>query len=110
MLCSIAAGVAFAAVLGAAIPSLLHRLNLDPKVAAGPMVLALTDMLTLACYFAVAAKLLGCDRAVGDGKPSRSGGIIAGFFNFRGGLPAVFLPVIMVFWPDLYPRATERGG
>ena len=36
----IAGGVACAAVIGVAIPNLLHRLELDPQVAAGPIALA----------------------------------------------------------------------
>ena len=41
----IAAGVASAAVLGATSPNLFRRLKLDPQVAAGPVVLALTDVI-----------------------------------------------------------------
>jgi magnesium transporter len=54
----VATGVASAAVLGATVPSLLRRLKLDPQVAAGPLVLALTDMITLVCYFELARSLL----------------------------------------------------
>jgi magnesium transporter len=54
----IAAGVASAAVLGATVPNLLRRLKLDPQVAAGPLVLALTDVITLICYFSLARWLL----------------------------------------------------
>ena len=54
----IAAGVTSAAVLGAAAPNLLRRLKLDPQVAAGPVVLALTDVITLVCYFSLARWLL----------------------------------------------------
>jgi magnesium transporter len=50
----IAAGVTGAAALGAAVPSLLRRLKLDPRVAGGPVVLALTDVITLTCYFNLA--------------------------------------------------------
>jgi magnesium transporter len=55
----ITAGVASAAVLGATVPSLLRRLKLDPQVAAGPIVLALTDVITLVCYFHLARSVLG---------------------------------------------------
>jgi magnesium transporter len=55
----IAAGVATAAVLGAVVPNLLRRLKLDPHLAAGPVVLAVTDVITLLCYFSVARWLLG---------------------------------------------------
>jgi magnesium transporter len=54
----ITAGVASAAVLGATVPSLLRRLKLDPQVAAGPVVLALTDVITLVCYFHLARTVL----------------------------------------------------
>jgi magnesium transporter len=54
----IVAGVTVAAMLGATVPSLLHRLRLDPRVAAGPVVLAITDVITLVCYFNVARWLL----------------------------------------------------
>lgn len=54
----IAGGVASAAVLGAAAPNLFRRLKLDPQVAAGPLVLALTDVITLVCYFTLARWLL----------------------------------------------------
>lgn len=54
----IAAGVASAAILGAAVPNLLRRLKLDPQVAAGPVVLAATDVVTLVCYFNLARWLL----------------------------------------------------
>lgn len=54
----VAAGVAAAAVLGTSVPNLLRRLKLDPRVAAGPVVLALTDLITLLCYFNLARWLL----------------------------------------------------
>ena len=54
----IAAGVTASAVLGAATPNLLRRFKLDPQVAAGPVVLAVTDVITLLCYFNVARWLL----------------------------------------------------
>jgi len=40
-----------ACFFGLAIPSLLHSLRLDPKIAAGPITLALTDIATLLFYF-----------------------------------------------------------
>ncbi|MEN6558876.1 MAG: magnesium transporter [Thermoguttaceae bacterium] len=55
----IAAGVAAAALLGAMVPNLLRRLKLDPQVAAGQVVLATTDVVTLMCYFNIARWLLG---------------------------------------------------
>ncbi|MCX6967495.1 MAG: magnesium transporter [Verrucomicrobia bacterium] len=44
-----------ACILGLSVPSLLHALKLDPKIAAGPVTLALTDIATLLFYFGVAA-------------------------------------------------------
>jgi magnesium transporter len=54
----IAAGVTVAAVLGMVVPNVLHRLKLDPQVAAGPLVLAITDVVTLLCYFNAARWML----------------------------------------------------
>ena len=47
-----------ACFFGLAIPSLLHWLRLDPKIAAGPVTLAFTDIFTLLFYFSLAALLL----------------------------------------------------
>jgi magnesium transporter len=54
----IAAGATVAAVLGTIVPNVLHRFKLDPRVAAGPIVLALTDVITLVCYFSAAKWML----------------------------------------------------
>ncbi len=54
----IVGGVAAAALFGAAVPNLLRRLKLDPQVAAGPIVLAVTDVITLICYFNLARSML----------------------------------------------------
>lgn len=55
---SIGGSIVSAALLGIGVPSLLHALKLDPRVAAGPLTLALTDLATLAIYFNVATVLL----------------------------------------------------
>ncbi len=55
----IGAGVACAAFLGQAIPVGLRLLSWDPRVAAGPIALALTDMVTLLVYFNLARWLTG---------------------------------------------------
>jgi magnesium transporter len=47
-----------AALLGLAIPTTLHAVRADPKIAAGPIVLALTDLATLLFYFNVAGAML----------------------------------------------------
>jgi magnesium transporter len=59
LLGGIGGGVAGAAVVGMAMPNLLRLLKRDPQVAAGPIVLALADMLTLLIYFNLARWLLG---------------------------------------------------
>jgi len=50
ILMSISLAVMLAAVLGTLVPLLLHKLQRDPKVAAGPITLALTDVVTLSLY------------------------------------------------------------
>lgn len=47
-----------ACLLGLSVPSLLHALKLDPKIAAGPITLAFTDIATLLFYFGVATVVL----------------------------------------------------
>lgn len=47
-----------ACFLGLSVPALLHALKLDPKIAAGPVTLAATDIFTLLCYFSVATWVL----------------------------------------------------
>jgi magnesium transporter len=48
---SIALSLVTASMFGLAVPSLLHRFKLDPKIAAGPVTLALADICALAIYF-----------------------------------------------------------
>lgn len=47
-----------ACCFGVAVPTLLHVLKLDPKIAAGPITLALADIFTLLFYFTLATLLL----------------------------------------------------
>lgn len=47
-----------ACLFGLTVPSILHGLRLDPKIAAGPVTLALTDIFTLLFYFGLGAWLL----------------------------------------------------
>src|SRR2546429_5854211 len=47
-----------ACFFGLSVPALLHPLKLDPKIAAGPVTLAFTDIFTLLFYFGLAAWLL----------------------------------------------------
>jgi magnesium transporter len=48
---SITLSLVTACALGLAVPSLLHRFKLDPKIAAGPVTLALADFFALVIYF-----------------------------------------------------------
>jgi magnesium transporter len=47
-----------ACVIGLSIPAFLHALKLDPKIAAGPISLALADLCTLLAYFSLASAIL----------------------------------------------------
>lgn len=58
LLGGITLGVTSAAVIGVATPSLLRLLQREPQVAAGPVALATTDMVTLVAYFSLARWLL----------------------------------------------------
>ncbi|MBE0537524.1 MAG: magnesium transporter [Phycisphaerae bacterium] len=59
---AVAGGIALSVItgclLGVAIPTAIHKLKIDPKVAAGPIVLASTDIATLIFYFSMARWLL----------------------------------------------------
>ncbi len=55
---SIAFSMIIACLLGVAIPGLLRALKADPGIAAGPVVLASADVVTLLLYFALGARLL----------------------------------------------------
>jgi magnesium transporter len=48
-----------ACLIGVSVPSLLHKLRLDLKVASGPLTLAITDICTILTYFSLAALILG---------------------------------------------------
>ena len=56
---SIAVSLVMACLFGFSVPSLLHWLKLDPKIAAGPVTLAVTDFFALAFYFSLAWMVLG---------------------------------------------------
>jgi magnesium transporter len=55
---SIAVSLVTACLFGLGVPSLLHRFNLDPKIAAGPVTLALADICALILYFTTARLVL----------------------------------------------------
>jgi magnesium transporter len=56
---SIAVSLLTACLFGFSVPSFLHWLKLDPKIAAGPVTLAATDFCALAFYFSLAWLVLG---------------------------------------------------
>jgi len=55
---SIALSLVSASLFGLGVPSLLHRLKLDPKIAAGPLTLALADIFALVIYFTTASLVM----------------------------------------------------
>jgi magnesium transporter len=55
---SILLSVCSACLIGLSVPTLLHALRLDPKIAAGPVTLAAADILTLLFYLGLASLLL----------------------------------------------------
>jgi len=55
---SILLALCSACFFGLSVPALLHALRLDPKIAAGPVTLALADIFTLLFYFGLATLLL----------------------------------------------------
>ena len=56
---SIVLSLAVACVLGLSVPTLLHAFHLDPKIAAGPVTLALADVFTILFYFNLGHLVLG---------------------------------------------------
>jgi magnesium transporter len=56
--CSIVLSMCCACTFGITVPAVLHWLKWDPKIAAGPVTLALTDIVTLLIYFGLAAMVL----------------------------------------------------
>ncbi|MDQ6631537.1 MAG: magnesium transporter [Verrucomicrobiota bacterium] len=55
---SLLPAICMACLMGLSVPTLLHALKLDPKISAGPITLALTDIFTLLFYFSLAALFL----------------------------------------------------
>ena len=55
---SILGSVIISNFAGVLVPTTLHALKLDPKIAAGPLTLAIADVLTLLLYFSLATWLL----------------------------------------------------
>jgi magnesium transporter len=55
---AIGATIWTACIFGITVPAVLHALKLDPKVAAGPITLAMTDICTIILYLGLATFLL----------------------------------------------------
>ncbi|MFN0064803.1 MAG: magnesium transporter [Chlamydiales bacterium] len=55
---SVVISMIFSAIFGALFPIFLHMVKLDPKVAAGPVVLSMADVITCAIYYGVTTLLL----------------------------------------------------
>jgi magnesium transporter len=55
---AISSSMIFACLLGVALPAILRAAKADPKIAAGPVVLAAADVVTLLIYFGLGARLL----------------------------------------------------
>lgn len=58
LLLSVAISVTAAALFGVLVPITLHTTKLDPKIAAGPLTLTLTDVTALTIYLSIASALL----------------------------------------------------
>ncbi len=56
--CGILLSLISACLFGLSVPALLHALKLDPRIAAGPITLGLTDVMTLLFYFSLASIIL----------------------------------------------------
>ncbi|HYE84946.1 MAG TPA: magnesium transporter [Vicinamibacterales bacterium] len=59
ILVAIALSMVIACLLGVLVPSVLRVLRADPRIAAGPVVLASADVVTLLLYFGLGSRLLG---------------------------------------------------
>jgi magnesium transporter len=55
---SLTVGILDACLVGLVVPWVLKRLNVEPKVAAGPLVLALSDVATVTAYLGLATLML----------------------------------------------------
>jgi magnesium transporter len=55
---SLSLAICSAVFFGLSIPTLLHRMKLDLKIAAGPVTLAVTDISTILIYFSISAAVL----------------------------------------------------
>jgi magnesium transporter len=55
---SISVAMVVACLIGLTVPAVLHRFKLDPKIAAGPVSLAMADICTLLIYLNAASLAL----------------------------------------------------
>jgi magnesium transporter len=55
---SLVLSLSAACLIGLSIPTLLHALKLDPKIASGPLALTISDLFTIAIYFSLAGAVL----------------------------------------------------
>lgn len=55
---SIFATLSLSAMIGAIVPLIVHRLNVDPAVASGPFITTLNDIIGLLIYFSIATTLI----------------------------------------------------
>ena len=51
---SIILSLCMGSIIGLTVPSILHAIRMDPKISAGPLTLAFTDIFTILCYFTLA--------------------------------------------------------
>lgn len=58
LLAGIGLSVMIAALLGQAVPAAVRTMRRDPKLAAGPIALAMTDIATLVCYLGLATLMV----------------------------------------------------
>lgn len=55
---SVMTAIVAACMLGVCLPVAIHALKADPQIAAGPIVLATSDVVTLLCYFSISSRVL----------------------------------------------------
>lgn len=67
MICACVFGMVASAMAGTLVPMVLRRLNLDPKLAAGPVALVVADVLNTAGYLGLAALFLEASLSQGSG-------------------------------------------
>ena len=56
---SVATAMLLAALLGQTVPRLIHWMKLNPRVASGPITLAIVDIVTITVYLSAARVVLG---------------------------------------------------